>query len=211
MPNYCNNYLKVISDDLEKIETICSGFKKENSFEAIIGRVPHFPPEDWYIHNITLYGVKWDISPDEQGSPPVISKVDGRYVLEYYFVTAWNPPFEFFKKMSGMYNVTVEVFYCECGMDFSGLNRWKWEDGYFITTEKTWGYNQGLYINKNDNFIEDLIDYQIQELIEEEELEEVNYATLTHLLKQRYPFMKDIHIDTCVSGYLYSLEEEESD
>lgn len=116
MPNYCENlltvsdmtpelenYLKENGLSFEKIAPL-SGTTAENTFERI-------------DEQVSLWGTKWDLSPDEQ-KECADSLVEGG---ECRFDTAWSPPEKAIEKLSAMFpDNTFELHYAEMGNGFAG-------------------------------------------------------------------------------------------
>jgi len=137
MPNWCSNYL-VVTGSADAIRQINEGFQKENAFENLIGKDPSFAEEDWYNHNCSRYGTKWDIKQ--------ISTFyeDGHTELALDFDTAWSPPVAFVKHLCKKYKVSATIEYNECGNDFAG--RCSFDKTGGTISEEEYEYHEGLYI-----------------------------------------------------------------
>jgi hypothetical protein len=116
MANTCSNYLKVGPTPtagrpfLERLEN--------GGFGAFVPEPPDAGVE-WRLHN---WGDKWDIAKDD-------SDFD-RDRAKARFVTAYEPPTEWFRQVAGMFpDLTFELHYAE-----SGNHLWGWmqsNDGIF--------------------------------------------------------------------------------
>jgi len=142
MPNWCSNYL-VVTGSADAIRQINEAFQKENTFENLIGKDPSFAEEDWYNHNCSHYGTKWDIGPIDTFYE------DGDIELALTFDTAWSPCVPFVKALCEKYKVDAVLEYSESGCDFAGRATFEWEgkeEGELCIHEEQWDYHEGLYI-----------------------------------------------------------------
>jgi hypothetical protein len=155
MPNWCSNYL-VVTGSADAIREINAGFRKENSFETLIGKDPAFDEKDWYDHNCSRYGTKWDIEAIDT------SYEDGDTELALSFDTAWSPCVPFVKNMCEKYKVGAVLEYSECGCDFAGRVTCEWEDGELSIQTEDWDYHEGVYNMDSDHWMESELEWQIE-------------------------------------------------
>jgi hypothetical protein len=131
MPNWCNNYLTIEINDVEKankfesfLKSLDEANEKQDKIEE--GLLSYFLPlpeeesENWYMWHIENWGTKWDVS-----------DVDWERLEENIFSmsfdTAWGPPTALYENVTERddgYEITA--YYHECGMGFVG----KFEDGF---------------------------------------------------------------------------------
>lgn len=107
MPNWCYNEIKV-SGKKENIKKL--GIDILNSegmlFQSLIGDRYN----DDKIDNWGTRDVKIDHFVEEFGSN----------LIKFRGETAWNPPVEFCKKLAAKYDVDVEMYFEEPGLNFAG-------------------------------------------------------------------------------------------
>ena len=106
MPNWCSNYL-VVTGSADAIRQINEAFQKKKTFENLIGKDPSFAEDDWYNHNCSRYGTKWDIGPIDTFYE------DGHIELALSFDTAWSPCVPFVKTLCEKYKVSATIEYNE--------------------------------------------------------------------------------------------------
>jgi len=140
MPNWCSNYLTVEGSS-DSICKIYEGLQEDNAFEALIGKDPSFAENDWYSHNCSRYGTKWDIGALE---PEASVEMTSDTSLSASFDTAWSPPIAFVKHLCKKYKVSATIEYNECGNDFAG--RCSFDKTGGTISEEEYEYHEGLYI-----------------------------------------------------------------
>lgn len=156
MPNWCQNHLMIDGLLPEQISEISKKLSEPNSllFESLVGKfledylhdekIVGITDEkengkyfDWYKHNLSEYGTKWDVN---------LSNVyfQGDFT-EMAFETAWSPPLEFARKLSKKYNAVVTLQFEEPGCDFGG--EYIFENGEVIDykdmTYMEWLFEEG--------------------------------------------------------------------
>lgn len=154
MPNWCSNYLSV-TGSADAIRQINAGFQKENSFESLIGKDPTFDEKDWYNHNCSHYGTKWDVGPIDTFYE------DGEIELNLNFDTAWSPCVAFVKTMCEKYKVDAVLEYSECGNDFAGRVTLEWDGEELSTHEEEWDYHEGVYTMDSDQWMTSELECQM--------------------------------------------------
>lgn len=160
MPNWCSNYL-VVTGSADAIRQINAGFQKEHSFESLIGKDPNFDEKDWYDHNCSRYGTKWDVGPIDTFYE------DGETELNLSFDTAWSPCVAFVKNMCEKYKVDAVLEYSECGNDFAGRTTFEWEGGDLFVNNRQWGYHEGVYAMDSDQWMTNELEWQMDNAKEE--------------------------------------------
>jgi len=163
MPNWCSNYL-VVTGSADAIRQINEGFQKENAFENLIGKDPSFAEDDWYKHNCSRYGTKWDI---EQIST---FYEDGDIELALSFDTAWSPCVPFVITLCEKYRTNAVLEYSECGCNFAGRVTLEWEgkeEGELCVHEEEWEYHEGVYTMDSDQWMKNELEWQIESAKEE--------------------------------------------
>lgn len=145
MPNWCNNSVEIRHEDPAMIERVRKGFNGDGLFGELIpcpkeltDTVSGFMGEDqkaaheaqqaanvekygyanWYDHNISEWGTKWDVIAD--GNPA--QDIPGGLMLG--FESAWSPPIGAYEKLAEM-GFSIRAMYDEPGMAFAG----RWEEG----------------------------------------------------------------------------------
>lgn len=160
MPNWCSNYL-VVTGSADAIRQINAGFQKENSFESLIGKDPNFDEKDWYNHNCSRYGTKWDVGPIDT------TYTDGDTVLYLNFETAWSPCMVFVCIMCEKYKVNAVLEYSECGCDFSGRATLEWDGEVLSMHVEEWDYHEGVYTMDPDQWMTSELEWQMDNAKEE--------------------------------------------
>ena len=115
MPNYCYNYVRCTCSNINVIEDIVkSRFNPE-----ILLPVPELIDEDsrdgWRANN---YGPRWIVDDDGTQWDPKRPSDD---VCEFLFVTAWNPPLDYYENLLRKYQ-GLKIYYefFEYDMGFCG-------------------------------------------------------------------------------------------
>lgn len=115
MPNWCNNIVEITGP----FKTL-SGFKevldrKADLFEKFYPQ-PADVGDDWYDWRASHWGTKWDIPHNE-----LDVNVFGTEKIVMSFSSAWAPPAQAFKKISGDFpELTFTCLFDEPGMCFEG-------------------------------------------------------------------------------------------
>lgn len=186
MPNWCSNYL-VVTGSADAIRQINAGFQKENSFESIIGKDPTFDEKDWYDHNCSRYGTKWDVGPIDTFYE------DGEIKLNLSFDTAWSPCVEFVKTMCKKYKVNAVLEYSESGCNFAGRVTLEWDGDELSTNVEEWDFNEGVYIMNLDQWMACELEWQIDNA-KEEGLSAEKFA-------DQFPFLSEEHRLEVIEAY----------
>ena len=161
MPNWCSNTITISGSGLANILAKINGLNKDSTlFESLIGRDPSFveavPDKDstgnfqnifpdWYHHNMSYYGTKWDVP---FGRDCDFSQ-QSEDTITLTFETAWSPPLPFCEKLRDQYNVTVICRYDEQGCDFYGQAMYS-ENG--DDSDESYTYWEGFYHFEGDMF-----------------------------------------------------------
>jgi len=134
MPNWCYNELRVTGNkkDIAKFKKDVNN-EKEKTVLCLNNLVP-MPKkynEDgrWHSWAIINWGTKWDVEGE-------LVK-DRANLLRYEFDSAWSPPIEWVRTVSGQYpKLSFRLEYDEPGMAFNGHYLCKNEDGRDIFHQK---------------------------------------------------------------------------
>lgn len=157
MPNWCNNYI-TISGNKEKMKPIYDYFinSQDNPGEENLVMntlVPH--DEDYekieasgeFLLNpqVNFYGTKWDFDFSEANIHDITEEC-----ITFGPQTAWSPPSEFCRRLSGKYDVKVDIMFDEPGIGFVGTEE-------FIGGEMTGqavydDYLEGMYHLQPEDF-----------------------------------------------------------
>jgi hypothetical protein len=169
MPNYCNNVIS-ITGDKEKIREILKKIGETPTsldaklFETLIGTDTD-KTKGWYESNLTRYGTKWDVNPDDSN----IEFSDDMITMN--LDTAWSPPVQFCITLAKEYGVQVEIKFFEPGCDFAGRSVIN-EVGE-IVEEEDYNYDEGMYILDSEGFWSDREnDYMDEETLDGSSLED---------------------------------------
>lgn len=115
MPNYCYNYVRCTCNNINVIEDIVqSKFNPE-----ILLPIPELIDEEsrngWRTNN---YGARWILDNEDIQSHITRSRDD---ICEFLFVTAWNPPLDFYENLLRKYQ-GLKIYYefFEYDMGFCG-------------------------------------------------------------------------------------------
>jgi hypothetical protein len=197
MPNWCSNYL-VVTGSADAIRQINEGFQKRNAFENLIGKDPSFAEEDWYNHNCSRYGTKWDVG------PITTFYEDGDTELVLNFDTAWSSCAPFVKSLCNKYKTDAVLEYSESGNNFAGRVTLEWEgkEGRELLCihEEEWEYHEGLYILDRQAWFDGELEWAMEnaherELTDEQFVEE--YASFMteedkqHIIKEYQEYRED--------------------
>jgi hypothetical protein len=145
MPNWCFNWASIRHEDVDKIKQVESAMAENNLFEtfAPIGEWDHYKA-------IEKWGTKWDVN-----SAYVKSVSSDNRSLDVSFDTAWEPPTEFYEKLTEQ-GFVVDATYHEPGMCFAG----------HYTSEN--GDNSYDYDFSDKNWRDDIDDVDVVNLLEAE-------------------------------------------
>lgn len=165
MANHCWNWSCFTGDraDLEKLIANVNkaielnaenhGLLWYGTYSVALG-LPPWQEGDPEYDVYDRYGSKWfDCSVDDGGDHVTISGS-----------SAWSPMCEFFRKLSGVYNLKVDAEYEECGNDFGGF--FSAEVGE-VTNDKQLSYNQYRVSSDGTDSILDGIDEGDYESVDE--------------------------------------------
>ena len=174
MPNWCNNFI-TIGGEKEKMKPIYDFFKEnENSTDpdclVMNSLVPHDEEYDAikesgeYLLNpqVNFYGTKWDFSIMEANIHSI-----NEDCITLAPSTAWSPPSEFCRRLSGKYGICVDISYDEPGVGFVGEE--EYSDGELFAQTHYDNYLEGMYKLQPDTFWETAYD-NIEYYKNEEEL-----------------------------------------
>ena len=187
MPNWCSNRL-YISGDADNIRKIYDAFTtSDTAFQTLIGKDSSYTDEQWYEHNVSRYGTKWDVGPIEDKCV-----YDGDDI-QIEFETAWSPPSSFVLTLCKQYKVDAVLEYWECGMGFSGKEEYTYDSGEVYLTEDQWEFHEGLYFMHPDEWMNMELEYLIENAIE-------NSVSLADLQGQ-YSFLSDDDMNTLTEKY----------
>lgn len=146
MPNWCENYVAIKSDDKGYLQMLYNSLRKDDpEFLPVLRPVPRGEHTwsnwdgagdvtktldgdydwDWCI---THWGTKWDVDVNS-------ASYDGN-VLEISFSSAWSPPVEALQYAAEKYGFTFEHSYYEGGMMFVGHATEDADDCYSYTYDK---------------------------------------------------------------------------
>lgn len=165
MANHCWNWSCFTGDraDLEKLianvnkamelNAEMSGTLWYQTYSVALG-LPPWQEGDPEYDVYDRYGSKWfDCEVEDREDHVIISGS-----------SAWSPMIEFFRKLSGVYNLNVEAEYEEGGMDFGGF--YKAECGDEVE-DKTLSYHQYRVMSDGTDSILDGIDEGDYESVDE--------------------------------------------
>lgn len=194
MPNWCYNEIMVIGhpNDIKRISNIIENLNKEDNilFQSLIGLPEGTDIEkynkDWYEINLKWFGTKRDVGFD------FAKEIEEDYIF-FEGETAWSPPKNFCIELSKLYNVYVEMYFEEPGLDFCGKC---WIDSEGGCSEEIYGYHEGIYLFEGfqdwyEREWEIMSDWLVDELYEEEGFPDFQRTTIT----DRLPFLNDEEVD----------------
>ena len=151
MPNWCECYLEINSDNNENL-IIFFNDNKENdetvlSFNISVP-IPENEEDNWYSWRCENWGTKWDLNEETN-----YTLVDNN--LKYLFNTAWGPPTNWLITTSKLYpTLEFNLVYGEPGMNFGGST--KIVNGEFIKIEE-YSYSEYNW-NMNKEYVIDMLD-----------------------------------------------------
>lgn len=112
MPNWCSNSVTFRHSDPAEIERMKEAFLADRLFSEFVPNPNGNQAEDWYTHNISAWGCKWDTG----GTDISALETDS---ITLVFDTAWSPPLAFYAALEEQ-GWEVEGHYYEPGMAFVG-------------------------------------------------------------------------------------------
>ena len=119
MPNWCHNKLRVTGNkkNITKFKKDVNN-KKEKTALCLNNLVPmpkkYYENGRWYSWATTNWGTKWDV-----GARLIKDQVN---LLKYEFDSAWSPPIEWVRTISGQYpGLSFRLEYDEPGKAFNGF------------------------------------------------------------------------------------------
>ena len=124
MPNWCNNWTHFRHSDKAQLERLQKAASEDRLFSEFVPNPAGPNADDWYEHNISNWGTKWDTSAASE-HPIEYDSDTGLYTLSISFDTAWSPPLRFYDNLLEQ-GWDVDAYYFEPGMNFCG----KWSNGY---------------------------------------------------------------------------------
>lgn len=147
MPNWCYNEIMVKGhpNDIKRISNIIENLNKEDNilFQSLIGLPEGTDIEKYNCEfsdnydevNTKWFGTKWDVGFD-------FAKEIREDTIVFLGETAWSPPINFCIELSKLYNVHVEMYFEEPGLNFCGKY---WIDSKVECSEEVYGYHEGMY------------------------------------------------------------------
>lgn len=147
MPNWCDNHLKIRSNDHQLLTDIAKA-AEENKLLAFLRPEPNyettpvaktFPRQEgdeiptirtdsWWDWRVQNWGTKWDIDTE----PCNVSLKLEEGLVEITFLTAWSPPCDALNYAAEERGLDFELYYYEPGMCFCGYATPFQEDHYSI-------------------------------------------------------------------------------
>ena len=124
MPNWCSNWTHFRHSDKLEVERLKAAGEAGNLFAEFVPNPAGEDSEDWYAHNTTEWGTKWDAG-IQSDNPIEFDSGDNLYTLSASFDTAWSPPLAFYEHLQNQ-GWQIDAYYFESGMNFCG----KWSDGF---------------------------------------------------------------------------------
>lgn len=94
---------------------------------------------DWYQHNVSRYGTKWDVPFGDCD----FTYDEEKKIIGLVFDTAWSPPTNFCKTLQEIFHVNVKCRFFEPGCDFAGEHIYH-ADG--ISDTQDYSYLEGMYL-----------------------------------------------------------------
>ena len=143
--NKCSNHL-LVEGSPKSIRKIYAGFRRMDCFESIIGIDREYAERDWFLHNLDWFGTEWDICPEF--ADPVL---ETETFLSVSFMTCWNPPRAFVKRMCEMYQVRAYLQYQEPLMDFSGYV--EYDQSGMLIENQDYTFREGVATMDSTRFI----------------------------------------------------------
>jgi hypothetical protein len=159
MPNWCNNYI-TINGEKENMKPIYEFFKENQNntdIDCLVmsSLVPHddeynaIKESGEYLLNpqVNFYGTKWDFNVMEANITSI-----NEDCITLAPSTAWSPPSEFCRRLSGKYGICVDIYYDEPGVGFVGEEEYC--DGKLFAQTHYDNYLEGIYKLQPDTFWE---------------------------------------------------------
>jgi hypothetical protein len=149
MANDCWNRVEITGDSdtlsklKERFDALTSGFLTTSTYQSMFegnttGNNRDFTDVDWGSKRLDCSSYELE---------------DGK--ITFAGDSAWAPPMEFYQMLSEDWDVKVEVWYDERGMDFAGHVVFESGD---TEVEEEWTYWENLYLNDRNQFEEELLD-----------------------------------------------------
>lgn len=117
MPNWCDNEIEIHSKKPDVLRAIESLIDVAEPFEAILPLPPGIDDQGAYDWRVNNWGTKWE----PEGWCIDASDADGGGLLRVRCSTAWSPPVDVLRHLSGRFpDAVIVVLYEEQGMAFTG-------------------------------------------------------------------------------------------
>ncbi|GHT83155.1 hypothetical protein FACS1894137_03550 [Spirochaetia bacterium] len=118
MPNWCENYLKVVGDRKDLDVFLAECFSKDEHGRVFLDFEKIVPlgdtGDDWYEKNLNNWGTKWNVSDCD------IEDNDSSFTL--WFETAWSPPIPIMEALTKKYTgLSFTLEYSEGGVGYRGI------------------------------------------------------------------------------------------
>jgi len=165
MPNWCENEItitgnkEVIDELLIHARTTTNEDAKNPKF--LMGSLVPMPSvnfDDWYEWRVKNWGSKWDFN--QYDIDLHIQQVTPNTTEVFFRVeTAWAPPLEFWKALTKKYKVRVENYYCEEGVGFVGIAKFK--DGKMRNKEMQ--ITNELYEKAGATLVDGVVDWETEQ------------------------------------------------
>ena len=149
MANNCYNWVSFTGEKktLDILENKFSKYDKTKYFTEFGDIVLNKKPREYENQHFDFYyqyGTKWwDLDIDRDSDTSLFISCD----------TAWSPPLELTKRISGRYKLEVQHEFEESGNDFAGIHIYK--DGN-VVDQKDMTYQMFRYMENPDGFWDDV-------------------------------------------------------
>lgn len=156
MPNWCSNTITISGNDIAKVRHLIENIEqpKESLFENTVGTFKDNYIKDgefnWYDHNITEYGTKWDVDYFH------FEATDDELTIG--LETAWSPPLAYCRHLSERFDITVHISYSEQGCDFAGQSSFTAGEE---TLSETYSFISWTYL---DGFLREELEFNTEHM-----------------------------------------------
>lgn len=152
MPNYVYNKIEFNGEEapLNALKEKMKGIITNNSRQImgdLLGK--NSWGKDWYNHNRSNYGTKWDVSVEDCFTLEINEE---NVILE--FETAWSLPFIFIEETCKKYNVSANAIYDSINGYYAGILKVN-NKGEIIESNE-WQYEEGIYHIYPQSFLKDI-------------------------------------------------------
>ena len=114
MPNWCMNTVTFTHPHPKEIVRLREAYERDELFSEFAPNPEGKDSENWYSHNTSAWGTKWDTG----GTADMIHEQTSSKI-NLSFDTAWSPPINFYVIMEDL-GWEIEAYYYEPGMAFCG-------------------------------------------------------------------------------------------